>query len=88
MADAANDPKAVFSDQGQVAGASRPDAIFGDALFGSRQWNMNQAVASAMIEGYVPHPDFLEDGRLLCQGLITDEEMQERIKRRAMGKRL
>jgi hypothetical protein len=88
MADAANDPKAAFSDQGPAACFSKPDVIFRDALFGSRQWHMNQAVANAMIEGYVPHPDFLEDGRLLCQGLITDEEMRERIKRRAMGKRL
>lgn len=86
MAHAANDPKAAFSGLEPAAGSSMPDVIFSDALFGSRQWHMNQAIASAIIEGYVPHPDFLEDGRLLCQGLITDEEMQERIKRRAMGK--
>lgn len=83
MANASNDPQAAFSGQAQGEVAPIPDGSPSGLLAASRQWKMDQAVASAMIEGYVPHPDFLEDGRLLCQGLITDEEMQQRIKGRA-----
>lgn len=84
MTDASNDPQAAFPDQGQAVVASMLDSGSKGPLYGSRQWKMAQAVASATIEGYVPHPDFLADAELLCQGLITDEEMQQRIKRRAL----
>lgn len=83
MPNAANDPQADFQEQvnSGIAGMSRN--AFEGALIGSREWAMEQAVASAMIEGYFPNPDFLADAKLLCQGLISDEEMKSRIMARA-----
>ena len=56
--------------------AKLPQSVLKGVLIGSREWAMRQAVASAMIEGYVPNPEFLADAKLLCKGLIRDAEMQ------------
>ena len=87
MQNAANDPHADFEDQGNSDITKLPQSVFKGASIGSREWAMEQAVASAMIEGYVPNPDFLADAKLLCQGLISNEEMQSRITERATNKR-
>ena len=88
MQEASSGPHAAFERQGKAEVADPAQGGLGGPLPGSRQWAMDQAIASAMIEGYVPNPDFVSDAKLLCQGLITDDEMQESIKRRALvGKR-
>lgn len=53
----------------------------------SAEWNGAQALANAMIEGYEPSPEFLEDSRLLRAGLITSDELMQRIRNRALSKK-
>lgn len=52
----------------------------------SAEWNAAQALANAMIDGYKPSPEFLEDSRLLRAGLITSDELMQRIRKRAFSK--
>ena len=49
------------------------------------RWAMRQAIASSVIEGHVPSPEFLADCEAVVSGRMTHEQLRARSLARALA---
>jgi hypothetical protein len=60
-----------------------PKPKFDDYELAKRRFNMEQAIADARIEGFVPDAEFLAETEAVIRGEMTNDELRERIFARA-----